>query len=190
MHISFVVDPLVPQGFRKIVKQVVLSLRVFIPDLSYSTETKDWILHDESNGVMHSSKLFARKHRVSTSHLIVYLISGKLVSRSKSFVHGVSKGDVSIISFANVSHNPYEEWTALFWELMLHEIGHSLGLVPKRRHNITVNSLGTVHCKNECVMRDDVLFVNFWQHKAKFLKNRNTPFCDLCAKYLRNRFHT
>ncbi len=183
MHISFVLDKLVPKGFLKIAKCSVQDLSQIFESITFSTEVSANLAHKQSRGVMHSSQIFQKKHLFSKHYYVVYITSYKLFLRRVQ-VEGISYRNVCVVSLYNVANQPYDLWSAAIWELILHELGHSFGLIPKRRKESFVSVLNTVHCKNDCVMNDSLLSRSSWYHQASGRKESHTPFCPRCLEYL------
>lgn len=183
MHISFVLAPLVPKGFLKIAKRSAQDLSQIFESVTYSVDVDASLMHKQSHGIMHSSQIFQKKHLFSKHHYVVYIISCKLFLRRVQ-VEGISYRNVCVVSLYNVANQPYDLWSAAIWELVLHELGHSFGLIPRRRKESYVSVLNTVHCRNDCVMNDSHLLRTSWYHHANLRKESHPPFCPRCLEYL------
>jgi predicted Zn-dependent protease len=183
MHISFVLDQLVPKGFLKVAKRSTQDLSQIFESVTFSTEVDNGLSHKQANGVMHSSQIFQKKHPFSRHHYVVYVISYKLFLRRVQ-VEGISYRNICVISLYNVANQPYDLWSAAIWEFILHELGHSFGLIPRRRKESFVSALNTVHCRNDCVMNDSLLLRSSWYHQANLRKESRAPFCSRCLEYL------
>ena len=183
MHISFVLDSLVPQGFLKIAKHSMQDLSCIFESVTFSKEVDQKLDHHQPGGVLHSSKIFQKRHTFKRGHYVVYIISCKLFLRRVQ-VAGISCRNICVVSLYDVGNQPYDLWSAAIWELVLHELGHSFGLIPKGRKESFISSLKTNHCSNDCVMNDSLLLRSSWYHKASERKERHSPFCIRCLNYL------
>jgi predicted Zn-dependent protease len=70
--------------------------------------------------------------------------------------------------------------------VVMHELGHVLGLIPDgRKENIQTGDTGT-HCKNSCVMRGGLDGLGDW---IEYTLNRqlNDPYCSKCLPFLISR---
>jgi predicted Zn-dependent protease len=186
VHISFVLDPLVPSGIRKVVREVVRSLQGIFEEVTFSSEVDERLLQKQPQGILHSNKIFGQKHISGRHRYTVYLVSGKLFSR-KNAVCGVALRSVGIVSLFDISHSNYDLWSAGVWEVLLHELGHCFGLVQKRKRATSRSKTGTLHCTNSCVMSDDALFSSLWQRNAAERRRLKKPYCSLCHEYLRQK---
>jgi predicted Zn-dependent protease len=74
----------------------------------------------------------------------------------------------------------------VFESLVMHEVGHVFGLVPRTRTNNVVEMLG-LHCTNRCIMRQG-MDVEAWRtHTDDRLQGHE--FCLQCRRDLRSYFH-
>lgn len=183
MHISFVLDQLVPKGFLKIAKRSIQDLSQIFESVTFSTEVDTGLSHKQASGVIHSSQIFQKRHSFSRHHYVVYIVSCKLFLR-RNQVAGISYRNICVVSLYDVANQPYDLWSAAIWELILHELGHSFGLIPKRRKESVVSVLNTTHCTNDCVMNDSFLLRSMWYHQASLRKDSHSPFCPRCLEYL------
>ena len=77
----------------------------------------------------------------------------------------------------------YKMWSCRVWELILHELGHSFGLIKKYRTYSKINKEGTRHCLNYCVMSEDS-YDSVWGKRSNVRFKSRKPYCEDCLKYL------
>lgn len=68
--------------------------------------------------------------------------------------------------------------------VVMHELGHILGLLPETETENLVNGIGADHCENNCVMRPGKAVPKDW---IEYTLNRieSTAFCPRCLGLLR-----
>jgi hypothetical protein len=74
----------------------------------------------------------------------------------------------------------------LLFRLVVHELGHVLGLVPEDREQ-TEQRYGT-HCVNDCVMRQGESVQDFLRF-IKEAEGSKSMFCELCSAFVRQTLH-
>jgi predicted Zn-dependent protease len=120
---------------------------------------------------------------------VVYIVAGQLYSKKRA-VCGVASREVGIVSLGNVfrektSKVSYASWSALVWEVLLHELGHCFGLIQRRSREIKLIG-GVRHCANDCVMSEEI-FSSVWKRSALLRKQEHRPYCPLCRAYLEKK---
>ncbi|MFA6608514.1 MAG: hypothetical protein WCT07_01230 [Candidatus Paceibacterota bacterium] len=182
MYIRFVLDPFVPHGTNKIIRRVIKDLRNIFEEVLYSVETDESIVDLYQNKGLPVSKIFQRKISMSCRGIVIYLLSTKVIWHREPIL-GLSIPSRCVIGMSHIPKHDYKEWSSLIWELILHELGHSLGLIQKNRKNSIVGYLSTRHCINNCVMSEDLLD-SVWKKKAKYRYLQASPYCEMCLSYL------
>ncbi len=182
MYVRFVVDPFVPHGINKVIRRVIRDLRVIFKDITYSVETDESFNAFVKSESVPVSKIFQRKLPMMCRGIVVYILNVNL-TWNKNDVYGISSPNKCIVGLKDITKNGYHVWAAKIWEIILHEVGHSLGLIRRHRARSSVSHLGTMHCINDCVMSEET-FDLVWSRKALMRFNRGTPYCDDCLKYL------
>lgn len=182
MYLRFVIDPYVPNGIRKVIKKAVKNLSQIFPEVIYTIEQDDSLGKLPNTTPTPFPKIFQRKMRFQCQGLSVYILNGKLSLKGQE-VLGVSRPDLCAIGIGRIARTDYDKWSSKIWELILHECGHSFGLVPARRRESFRSESGTWHCLNNCVMNEEAIdFI--WTKKAKVRFLKNMPYCQKCLTYL------
>jgi predicted Zn-dependent protease len=118
--------------------------------------------------------------------IVVYILNVNLTWFNNP-IHGISSPNKCIVGLGSITKNNYKTWSAKIWDLTLHELGHSFGLVRKNRAHSAIGILGTKqganHCLNNCVMSEDK-FDFIWIRKASRRFDSHIPYCEDCLKYL------
>ncbi len=198
MHIVFEIDHRVPIGIENVIRRAMNDLALTAPNCSYETKVNSKLLNRQRDDVrirtssfrniklytaIYASSIFSRSKVKSISKFYVTITVARLVY-NYAVQHGLSEGRQSVVSLFNLSHLEYCFWSAGVWEVLMHEIGHMLGLVPASRINTTRKPSGHTHCINDCVMCTDSL-KKHWTYKShERYRNRN-PYCGLCSRYIR-----
>ena len=90
----------------------------------------------------------------------------------------------SVYRFEKWLHNDYSMQRECFKTIIMHEVGHMLGLVNENRTDIEYN-LGW-HCtNNNCIMRQG-LTINAWVQYTHERLNMGKSLCPHCQSDLRN----
>lgn len=182
MYIRFVLDPFVPHGTTKVIRRVVRDLRKIFKDVTYSVEQDDELAPLSVREVVPTPVVLQRKIHMLCRGLTIYIVNANLVWRRKR-VFGLSLPDRCVIGVKDIPRNDTEKWSAKIWDLILHEFGHSMGLINKHRARFAVNENGTGHCVNHCSMSEDSSD-SVWSKRALVRFNNNSPYCSDCLKYL------
>ena len=182
MYIRFVLDPFVPHGINKVIRRVVKDLRNIFKDITYSIETEENLCFVIKNNPVPVSKIFQRKLHMTCRRIVLYIVNSDLTWKENP-VYGISSPSRCVIGLKEIPKIGYKTWSAKIWDLILHELGHSFGLIRKSRARSAISSLGTSHCLNNCVMSEDS-FESVWSKRARLRFNKRNPYCEDCLKYL------
>lgn len=182
MYIQFVLDPFVPHGTNKVIRRVIRDLSNVFGDFMYSVETDETLPRLSRDGVTTSIKIFQKRVPIFCRGVTVYILSTKILWQGNE-VFGVSRPDRCVIGISSFDRHSYEKWAAKVWELILHEWGHSVGLIEKNRRESRVGANGTRHCLNDCVM-SETIFENIWTKLAVQRYKQARPYCRRCLRYL------
>lgn len=182
MYIQIILGDDVSNKIKKVIRTAMLSLKNVFPELQSFIETSRKLVPHRGGKINHTN-IFQVSPPLKCRGVIVYITSGILIWRGVE-TNGLARLEACIVALGSLKERDHKKWTAKVWELILHEVGHSLGLVPVRG-NACVSYLGTRHCLNNCVMSDD-LFEIVWTKKAelRYKNNIDSPFCSDCRKYL------
>lgn len=184
MYIRFIVDPFIPHGIQKVIRRVIKDLRNILADVTYSVEVDeslDVLLKREPVPV---SKFFQRKLPMVCRGITIYIVNTNLTWKREE-VFGLSSPTKCVVGIKSCPRVNYKMWSAKIWDLILHELGHSFGLIEESRAKSKsyISDCGTKHCRNNCVMsaeHHDMI----WGIRAKNRYKRYAPFCETCRKYL------
>lgn len=186
MYIRFVLDPFVPHGINKVIRRVVWDLRKIFKDVTHSVETDESLGLLSKRDVVPVSKIFQRKLPMVCKGIAVYILNVNLVWFNNP-IYGISSPNKCIVGLRDISKNNYKTWAAKIWDLVLHELGHSFGLIRKNRAHSSFGVLGARqganHCLNDCVMSEDK-FDFVWIRKACKRFDARVPYCEDCLKHL------
>lgn len=182
MYIRFIVDPRISRGIHKIVRRVVKDLRGILKDVTYSVEEDDTLPLLSTRESIPISKIFQRKLPMVCPGIAVYIVNFNLIW-CKNAVHGISSPSRCAVGLGSIQKNNSKTWSAKIWDVILHELGHSLGLIKNQRARSSLGMLGSRHCLNDCVMSEDK-FDFVWSKKAQRRFDKRVPFCQDCLKYL------
>ena len=182
MYIQIILGEDISNRIRKVIKIAMSSLKNIFPELQHSIESSSKLVPHRGGKINHTN-IFQISPPLKCRGVIIYITSGIFIWRATE-TNGLARQEACIVALGSIKEKDREEWIAKIWELILHEVGHSLGLVPVRG-NACVSYLGTRHCLNNCVMSDD-LFEVIWSKRVRYRykNNKNSPYCADCRKYL------
>lgn len=182
MYIRFVLDPFVPHGTNKVIRRVVRDLRKIFTDVTYSVESNEELSTLYDRETVPTSVIFQRKVHMFCKGFTFYIVNANLVWRRKR-VFGLSLPDRCVVGLKDIPRNNSTNWSAKVWDLILHELGHSMGLINKHRARLSISTNGTGHCINNCSMSEDESD-SIWTKRAYSRYKRESPYCEDCLKYL------
>lgn len=156
-------------------------------------ESVDWYCNnalDKSRNQLHCSKLamslITEPWQKLEPHYDVVILKDDLYDDDTSFVFGYSWGGQAVSSFCRFQKYVTDKRMQLevFKTIVMHEVGHMLGLVNENRNDI-VYSLGW-HCTHgKCLMRQG-LELNAWIQYTHDRLQSSSPLCSHCQEDLRN----
>ena len=182
MYIRFVLDPFVPHGITKVIRRVVSDLKRIFKEVTYSIESDETLAPLLKRDPLPVSKVFQRKANMTCRGVVVYILSTNLIWQNRD-IYGISLPSRCVIGLRDLPKIGYKMWSSRVWELILHELGHSFGLIKKYRTYSKVNNEGTRHCLNNCVMSEDS-YDSVWGKRANMRFLSRKPYCNDCLKYL------
>lgn len=182
MYIRFILDPFVPHGIVKVIRRSISDLRKIFKDVTYSIESDESLAPLLKRELLPVSKVFQRRTNMTCRGVVVYVLSTNLIWQGNE-VYGVSLPSKCVIGLRDLPKIGYKVWSSRVWELILHELGHSFGLIKKYKTYSKVGDCGTRHCLNNCVMSED-RFDSVWSKRASMRFSSRKPYCDDCLKYL------
>lgn len=185
MYLRFILDPFVPHGTNKVIRRVIKDLRGIFKDITYSVEIDESLKPSAKQGLSPVARIFQRRLSMNCRGIAVYIVNFP-ISHKKQEVYGVSLPDKCVMSTASLSREIYYLWMAKTWEVILHEIGHSFGLIKKHQTRFVTVYSGTRHCLNDCVMSED-RFDFVWNRNVTRRFSGHTPFCEHCLAYLHSK---
>lgn len=184
MYFRFVLDPSVPHGIQKIIRRVIRDLRSILQDVTYSIEQDETLLPLVKNHFVPVSKIFQRKLPMACRGVAIYILNAAIIW-NRYEIYGLSHRSKCTIGIKGIPSVNNAVWTAKVWELILHEVGHSLGLIEetRTRQKFIKGFANTKHCVFDCVMSEDIL-ETVWARRSQSRFKRYSPYCESCKKYL------
>lgn len=124
-------------------------------------QSMDWFIADamRPNGQVNASAMLTRlaeePYRRQVPHVDVVLLHTDLTAPGCNFVFGAARPGIGcVLSLARYAPiRPIPARDACFQTVLMHEVGHVFGLVPRTRTHAAEENLGW-HCTNHpCLMR-------------------------------------
>lgn len=187
MHLEFRYSPLVPVGIKRIIRRVVKDLREVIPLLSYTQrEDIDLMKYENKQKIRWSHVRWHNNQR----KIVIYIFSNSFWYGNET-VYGLAWKRAVVVSQYFVATIPGEYWFACLWKILLHELGHSFGLVSaEAKRKVVINDdCPLFHCSFDCVM-DDNFVGTTWHDSALSRMASRSPFCRDCRVFLKRTHAT